>query len=553
MYKKIVNSYGESYYDHACSIDYDKDVLDVDIQENNFYWWTRLRRWWSDLFLLSYSDERSRSYYRSSHSMRMERMKQFRYHRASIHPFSKFRNFWECLLLSSDLLSKALFHHSTSILYGELTWEIYFIGVICEAIILTDLFVNMLTGYIVKEDRSINLDVKKSILNYCSTKLFLHFVSSLPLQSIMFLKYGKNISCSLCKCNTFVYTLRLVGIVRLYRLYDAANYWNRERSSFRAMYFFKFLRIAVLGLSTMLLVVKLVDTISLLAVMHNGKIDPSSYFLSVVKFRYDERYPLPNVLFYTLELARVLKSFLLFSFGLKPQIYYWDKMASLISFILANVFYLWNLIECHGCLSRIKYPQEQMIMNKYRIVNLLRWRQLSDDFCQKVLKYHNFNMTKLTITEKQNGCFHAIPASLKKEIIISSYGKYMSRIPYFYDFPQNLIEEIVLLLIEEVYLESDVVVEASLSSDGLIIVDVGVLAVRSSVDNNTQYLIDGDYFGEISLVTDESYASPSVVAMISCKLLFLDKNAFRNMMRRYPKLFFAMKEQIVSKFSPLKL
>ncbi|KPI96754.1 Potassium channel KOR1 [Papilio xuthus] len=162
-------------------------------------------------------------------------------------------------------------------------------------------------------------------------------------------------------------------------------------------------------------------------------------------------------------------------------------------------------------------------------------------------------MTKLTITEKQNGCFHAIPASLKKEIIISSYGKYMSRIPYFYDFPQNLIEEIVLLLIEEVYLESDVVVEASLSSDGLIIVDVGVLAVRSSVDENTQYLIDGDYFGEISLVTDESYASPSVVAMISCKLLFLDKNAFRNMMRRYPKLFFAMKEQIVSKFSPLKL
>lgn len=60
--------------------------------------------------------------------------------------------------------------------------------------------------------------------------------------------------------------------------------------------------------------------------------------------------------------------------------------------------------------------------------------------------------------------------------------------------------------------------QESLSSDGLIIVDVGVLAVRSSEDVDTQYLIDGDYFGEISLVTDGAYRSPSVVAMISCKV-----------------------------------
>ncbi|XP_068631307.1 potassium/sodium hyperpolarization-activated cyclic nucleotide-gated channel 2-like [Battus philenor] len=518
MYGKKRNSFRESYYDHACSMDYEKDVINIDIQENNFYWWVRVKRWWNDIFLLSYSDPRSRCYYRSSHSMRMERMRQFRYCRGAIHPFSKFRNFWECIILSVDLLSKMIFHHSTSILYGELSWKIYIIGVICEAVIISDLFISMLTGYIVKEDRSINLEIRKSMMNFCSTKLFFHFISSMPLQSIMFLNYGKNISCAICKCNMFVFTLRLVSVLRLYRLYDASDYWKRERSSFRAMYFFKFLRIAVLGLVTMLTTMKLADTIHLLVVMQSGEVDPLSYYFSVIVFKYDERFPQSNFVFWTLELARVFKSFLLFSFGLRPQIHYWDKMTSLCSFILANIFYMWNLVECHSCLSRVKYPQEQLIMNKNRIINLLRWRQLSDTFSLKVLEYHNFNMTRLTITEKQNGCYQSLPASLKKEIVISSYAKYLSRIPCFSEWPQNLIEEISILLIEDVYLENDVITEAvaaPVASEGLIIVDVGVLAVYSSLDSDVKYLIDGDYNGELSLVTDEISVVPAVVLTTS--------------------------------------
>ncbi|CAH2035593.1 unnamed protein product, partial [Iphiclides podalirius] len=153
-------------------------------------------------------------------------------------------------------------------------------------------------------------------------------------------------------------------------------------------------------------------------------------------------------------------------------------------------------------------------------------------------------MTKIIITENQNGCYHALPASLIKEIAISSFAKYVSRIPYFAEWPKNLIEQIVLLLVEEVYMPNDIVVEASLSSDGLIIVDVGVLAVYPASDDDVIYLIDGDYFGEISLVTTEVSATPSVVALTASKVLFLDKLAFRRLMRGHPQLFFAMKEII---------
>lgn len=316
-----------------------------------------------------------------------------------------------------------------------------------------------MTGWVNKDDRTISLELKNSFLNYCSTKLFLHVISSLPLQAIMFLKYRKKINCAICKCNKFVLTLRLAHFLRLYRLYDASGCWKRERTSFRATFFFKFLRIAVLGMVTMLMFINMADTIYLLVGTMTGKVDPMSSSITVIRYKYDERSQRPLSWFLMLDIAKVFKSFLLFSFGLKPQIHYWDKMTSLLTYVLANLFYTWNLKECHDCLSRMKYPEEKLIINNDRIFNLLRWRQLSDTFSRKVFQYCKFNMTKLTITEKQNGCYRALPSSLLRETIVSSYAKYISRIPYFSEWPQNLIEEITLLLKEEVYMANDIVIE----------------------------------------------------------------------------------------------
>lgn len=60
--------------------------------------------------------------------------------------------------------------------------------------------------------------------------------------------------------------------------------------------------------------------------------------------------------------------------------------------------------------------------------------------------------------------------------------------------------------------------KASLSSDGLIIVYIGVLGIYPSHDGDVTYLIDGDCFGEISLVTTESSVTTSVVALTWSKV-----------------------------------
>ncbi|XP_021207995.2 uncharacterized protein LOC101743858 isoform X4 [Bombyx mori] len=259
----------ELYYEHICSITSKTDVLESDITGNGFV--INLKRKWCDLFLLSYEDKRTRNYYTSSHAIRLERLRQFRHCIYRIHPFSKFRNFWDFLIVNVFLCNKILQHHNTSVILVTNTIIPYYIGIFFEFIIILDLFVNMNTGYVDSESREIILDLKKGL----------------------------------------------------------------------------------------------------------------------------------------------------------------------------------------------------------------------------------------------------------REIMLSCYRGYIMRIPYFCDWPVSVIEDIVVMLKEKIYLANDIVAEPWIQGDGLIIVDAGELAVYSVDDEETAHLIDGDYFGELSLITDKEVRTSYVVTITDSQLISL--------------------------------
>lgn len=94
MFTKMYTNYEysrfhESYYVHPCTIVPEKDVIFTDIVGNGLI--VEFKRWWHDLFLLSFSSVRTRGFYNSSHAMRIERFRQYRKYRSRIHPMSKFK------------------------------------------------------------------------------------------------------------------------------------------------------------------------------------------------------------------------------------------------------------------------------------------------------------------------------------------------------------------------------------------------------------------------------------------------------------------------------
>ncbi|XP_063892835.1 uncharacterized protein LOC110376553 [Helicoverpa armigera] len=433
-----------SYYHHTCLIIPEQDVLEADISGTGFA--SRIARWWTDLFLLSYTSGRSTGFYNSTHAMRIERFKHFRKYKSRIHPMSKFRNFWDCLILHVFIINKILFRFTSTFIYDDLSIGLFYLGAFLELIIIVDLYVTLKTGYINHETKRVVLDAERCLVNFCKTKPFIHYVSAIPLHWFLLLKYGSNVSCGLCKANKFVSVLKIISIFSLYRMYETSEYYV-ERHGDNKPIFMRFLRIAVVSFTTLCQFYDLSEVIDILVFITEGSVPRTSL------------------------LGR-----------------------------------------------RICYKYNQM-SQKYGPNSMHVAFDISDDVCDKVKQYFHFRPTQLKSVELNNELLKMLPEELKKEVKLGRHFQVILRMLFFCELSVPLLQEVSQMLGERVFLRNDTVSEARSQSEGLVIIDNGVLAVYSETHKEQGHLIDGDYFGALSLVTDKELCMSFVVAITTCNVM----------------------------------
>lgn len=372
-----------------------------------------------------------------------------------------FRNFWDFLILHIFLMNKIIFIFTSSFIMDALPIYIYYLGAFCELIIIMDLYVNMKTGYIKHEAKRVVLDTKKSLLNYCTKKLFIHVASAMPLHWLMFLRYGYNVRCGLCKANRFICSLKIISVFSLFRIVETSAYYTQKRRSSSRNKFFKFLRIGAISFSTMCQYYDLSDAITLLVFMQNGEVVSKSMLGVRAGLRYAYKGE-TNDYYLGLDINRIFKSFQLHSFGIAEKVFYLDRMTALIGYFLCNILYAWTLLECYNVLSPYFYPEDKAMQLRNKVLSILAVRQLSDDLNVKVHQYFDFRATRYKVMEKKNELYRMLPKVLKKEAKLSRYLKLVMRIPVFADFALPILEEIVFLLREEIYLSNAIVAEVSI-------------------------------------------------------------------------------------------
>uniref|UniRef100_A0A2A4JRF3 Cyclic nucleotide-binding domain-containing protein n=1 Tax=Heliothis virescens TaxID=7102 RepID=A0A2A4JRF3_HELVI len=542
------HEFHDSYYHHTCLIIPEQDVLEADIPGTGFI--TRIVRWWNDLFLLSYTSGRTTGFYNSTHAMRIERFKQFRKYNSRIHPMSKFRNFWDFLILHIFIINKILFKFTSTFIYDELPLFLFYFGAFLEVIIFVDLYITLKTGYVNHETKRVVLDAERGLVNFCKTKLFIHYASAIPLHWFLLLKYGSNVSCGLCKANAFVSALKIISIFSLYRVCETSSYYIQTGRFTNKSYLFKFIRIGVISIVTLCQFYDLSDVVILCVFMKNGHVEGNSMLGLRTGYRYSNiENQLPNHIFLLYDMNRIFKALILFSHGIRERTYYLDRLTSLIGYVLSNSFYFWTLMECLYWVNRLMYPTDSIMRLKNRTMTMISCRQLSDDLSYKVLQYLDFTPTKFKAVEKTNELWKTLPDELKKEAKLCRYLKTIMRIPFFSDLSLPLLQEITMMLEEKIFLRNDIVAEAREQAEGLMIIDNGVLAVYSEYQIEQGHLIDGDYFGGLSLVTDKELCMSMVVAITASKILLLQKNQFRILMREHPQLFSEIKIELKKRYS----
>ncbi|XP_022833198.1 potassium/sodium hyperpolarization-activated cyclic nucleotide-gated channel 4-like [Spodoptera litura] len=543
--------YYNSYFHHTCVVIPEKDVLETDIIGTGCV--ARFQRWWQDLFLLSYTSGKCRGFYASSHAIRVERFRQFRKYRSRIHPMSKFKNFWDFLMLQVFIVNKLLFRFLSSFIFDSMSIYSYYLGAFLELIIIMDLYVSLKTGYINHEAKRVVLDSHDSLLHFCTYKMFLHVASATPLHWFMFLKYGTNIKCGLCKANKFICVLKIISVFSLYRVYETSTFWTEKlhtASKIQYKYLFKFLRIGVIGMMTMCQYYDISDVAILLVAFHTGSVEETSLLGIRTNFKYGNvTMQLSTNYFYVCyEINRIFKSLQLFSYGIREKVYYLDKITALLGYALATFFYFWSFKECFSLINTLIHPKDLHMKLRCRALTMLSTRQISNELSSRLQKYFKYGPTKPHIIEKTNKLYMNMPNVLKNEIKLHSYMKYMMRIPYFCQVPLPLLEEIVLLLRKEIYMSNAIITQALVPAEGLMIVENGELAVYSNDEKEEGHLIDGDYFAGLSLVTVNERCLSFVVSIRACSILLLEKKRFRELMKKHVKYFWQIKTQIVEHY-----
>ncbi|CAH0577738.1 unnamed protein product [Chrysodeixis includens] len=540
-----MKEFHESYFVHRCLIIPERDVLDTDIIGSG--WLQHLKWWWNDLFLLSYSNESSRGFYTSTHAMKIERFRQFRKYRGRIHPMSKFRTFWNFLILHVFVLNKVTFRFTSNFLYDNLPMPLFYLGAVLDFIIIIDLILSFKTGYIDYEAKQVILDTKKCLLKFCTQKLFIHVASAMPMHWFLFIRYGTKVNCGLCKFNHFICALKIFNIFTLFRIFEASAYWTRKRHTTRKIYFYKFLRIAVTGLITVVQFNELHDSFSMILFIKDDEVDTRATLASRITISYGhvrKSLKIDNTKLSLVELYRTLNVFCMFTFGKQTKLFFLDKLASVTAFVVANIFYFWNALTCFAFVTSLMYSKDQVMKQRSNTLNYIRSQRLSENLCKKVDRYFRLKRTRMVLTEQQNELYRSLPLLCKNEIKMSCYMTLLMRLPLFSDWSLSIIQELVLVVEEIVYLANDVVSLAGVEGEGLMIVDTGILAVYSENHEEKGHLIDGDYFGELSLVTDRELCMSSVVAVTDCVILLLHKMAFRNVLKSYPKEFHNLKTEV---------
>lgn len=349
-------------------------------------------------------------------------------------------------------------HHNASVLYPSIPMPYPVIGSILELILLVDIWINFMTGYIHHEERKVVLDTKMGCLQYCSTKFFFHVLSSLPFQTVLIVRYRWEMACKICKSNRTVSWIKLLSTFGYYRVLDSTRQLTRERKSYVQTHCLRFLRVVTLAALARLQLLSIIDAINILLMIHQNKINEYSYLEKIL----NAQIVLPPSLFLVFELTLLLKPF--FIINLRGHIGYrpLDQVLTMVSFLVCGVFFTWSLVECYRLIQRIQYPEEELARQKEMMMILLRNKQIPASMGEKVSEYCNFKAGKTNIINVSNDLIHSLPRSLNNELNLIINERFIKRIPYFSEWHSDIVEWLTLSAQEDFFMKGDIVISVSI-------------------------------------------------------------------------------------------
>lgn len=489
----------ESIRTHICT-------LPVDRQDARGNLWTKLKRKYQSLILISLSNRYSLSFFRSKNAVEFERQRQLKKYHTTIHPFSKFRVWYDFYLFF--LYTFVVINSPTEgafIDHRSYNTDVYkYFCLITDFLCLHDMLINFRSGYIIKTLRVIELAPKKIARRYLFGPFFVFdLLSSIPKSMLH--------SSSLNSSSFVFIILDVCCMLKIVRIVTIVEITER-------IVIYKGFR-----MNTLMVMIR-ATFIACIAIHYFACVH---YILPrIIQKKFFQGSFMTNYVHCFFRSSAYMLNVRLDTKKFEPQ-YPEEYVLAIISYIAGKmvVAAIWIILVSFILDSRSAAINYRATMNQ--VEAYLSNRQVPLEVCTKINQYYNFKYKNVHFKEENINML--LSARLKKEIQLCSHRSLLERIPLLSLLTIEEFKKIQSHFEYEILGPNATVFHSGSVARHMYFLVSGTVAVYTHSGKEVYHLKDGAYFGEISLLLVNK-RQVTVVTLEFCELIKLGRECFKRYM-----------------------
>lgn len=445
-----------------------------------------------------------------------------------IHPFSQIRSYYIMCMMAITFLNLIGIPMEIAFMEGhsKVGWEGF--NVFSDTLFLMDVALNFRMGIIPEDSEVAILDVKQIRMIYLKSWFIPDVIAAFPIGYILLiadLRLSKDSnSHKTARVMRILMFVRILSLVRLLRVSRLVRFFNEVEKISNANLDFVRLFFRILSLFMMIF----------LLCHWNGCIQ---YFIPMLQeFPHDcwiRNENLMNATIgekYSFGVFRALSQMIALSYGSTDtptnETEMWIVMVSMVSGALMYTVLVANTaaIITEGDPTAKAYKSKVSHLEHY-----MTFMKLPLDLQLRINKYYQSRYGGKWFDD--GDILNLVSTSLKEEILRFMCSRLVYKVPMFQSFNTNFINSILLKLQFEVFNEGDVIIRSESHGDRMFFIEHGTVLVET--ESSQEELVDGDHFGEVSVLTGGKYEA-TVRAMTTCQIFTLSANSFREVLRSFP-------------------
>ncbi|KAJ8967626.1 hypothetical protein NQ314_002745 [Rhamnusium bicolor] len=459
--------------------------------------------------------------FRSDVSVREEQQRHLNTNYHIIHPFSKFRAWydaWLIILYTSVLITKPMdagffgdkyrhmiYYKAYTIFFDILSW--------------IDIGVIFLTGFVIDQSRTVELRPSKIAKNYVSSIFFIcDVLSSLPICALYYdyttIPQDNPWVCGLVSIFSMFKIIRLFSLIAC--IHRVARYFEIKATG--ALFQCDSFIISALIVHWMACFQFLVPRLT------------RAYFSSEPE-RNLRQWMLDNGFLnatmgsrYSHGIFRSSAYILGIRFQSHNTMLPEDYVVAIFTYIIGKVWigFMWIVLAMSILNSRSMETKFMEMINQ--VDEYMRQRQFPLNLKDRISQYYAFKYQRVYCKEKS--IRDLLTDNIKTDINIHACKSLLANVALFSELTHLEVSQIVRYLIPEIYLPNDIIIQCGTHGDSMYFLSSGTVAVYTRSGKEICHMQDGAYFGEISLILKGETRTATVRAIEETQVYRLNRKDF---------------------------